>query len=296
MEKKFTSLKTAVIDLGSNSVRLMIVGQAYSKQSVVTRLGEGLSFTGRLSQESMDRTLKVVLFFINEAKDAGAEDIHIFGTQAMRTAQNAEAFRRVIFEASGINVEVLDGQTEALCGFLGAASNLPQNINTAVIDIGGASTEITIGVPPKEILYSKSVPIGTVALRDLHLDDKLKFDDLISSSLDIYGKIDAQNYVGIGGAFCSLAAMVLGLKEYDAKVVDNSVITMEDIAAVFDKIWQKSEEEILSFYPFLGARARVIKFGALWAKELMRHFNIQKIYVSEKDNLEGYCILKNIKL
>lgn len=295
MEKKCIFPKTAIIDLGSNSVRLMLTGQEYSKQSIVTRLGEGLSFTGLLSEESMNRTLDAVLFFVNEAKKAGAQEIHIFGTQAMRAAKNAQDYRQMILDKCGVNVEIIDGQTEALCGFLGAAGSLPQNTLAAVIDIGGASTEITLGVPPQEIKYSKSVGIGTVALRDYYLKDNSKCADLIKNSLENYGKISAQSYVGIGGTFCSLSAMTMGLKEYDSKKVDNSEIKLEAIEDLFQKIWHLDEEDIIKDYGFLGKRARVIKFGALWTLELMKYNYIQKVIVSEKDNLEGYCILKNIK-
>jgi exopolyphosphatase/guanosine-5'-triphosphate,3'-diphosphate pyrophosphatase len=293
MEKKYISPKTAIIDLGSNSVRLMLTGE--SKQSMVTRLGEGLSFTGLLSREGMNRTLDAVLFYVAEAKKSGAQKIHIFGTQAMRAAKNARDFRQMIFDKCGLDVDIIDGQTEALCGFLGAAGSLPKNTSAAVIDIGGASTEITIGVPPKEITYSKSVPVGTVALRDYYLNDKIRFDNLIKTALENYGKLTALSFVGIGGTFCSLSAMIMQLKEYDAQKVDNSKIEFEALNDLFQKIWPLEEEDILKEYGFLGKRARVIKFGALWTLELMRYNDIQKVIVSEKDNLEGYCVLKNIK-
>ncbi|HEY8423499.1 MAG TPA: hypothetical protein VIL23_01920 [Clostridia bacterium] len=298
MEKKYISQKnpTAVIDLGSNSVRLMLTGQEYSKQSIIIRLGEGLSYTGVLSIDAMRRAVDAVSYFAGLAKDAGAKDIRIFATQAVRAAKNAGELKKMIFEACGLEVEVLDGKTEALCGFLGAAFNIPQNLTAAVIDIGGASTEITIGKPPKEISCSKSVPIGAVVLRDLYLQDQGRFEALIKESLDAFKEVKAQSFIGIGGTFCSLSAMIMNLKEYDSKKVDNSVISLNALEDLHKNIWEKDEQEILEKYSFLGQRARVIKFGAFWALSLMRRFDMPKIYVSEKDNLEGYCVLKNIKL
>ncbi len=295
MAKKSSRPKTrAVIDLGSNSVRMLLTGQNYSKQSKVTRLGEGLSLSGVLSEAGVKRSLDAVLGYLAAAKKAGAQDIHIFATQAARIAKNSDYLKKLIYNQTGLDLEILDGATEALCGFLGAASDMPERVNIGVIDIGGASTEITVGVSPQKIIFSKSLPIGAVSLRDLYLNDQNQFKSQIIEALEQCGQIKAESFAGVGGTFCSLSAMLLGLKAYDAQKTHNSIIKYGALQNLQKSLWPKDENQIYNEYEFLGERAKTIKYGALWALELMGHLNIKAIQISEKDNLEGYCILKNI--
>lgn len=297
MEKKYLSPKSpAIIDIGSNSVRMMFAGDSFSKQSIVTRLSEGLYLSGYLSDESIKRTLEAITNYVNLARQAGTQDIHIFGTQAMRQAKNAQTFQKIIYDKTGCVVEILDSQTEALCGFLGATSDIHKDSKVCVIDIGGASTEITVGIPPQEkIIYSKSIEIGVVTLKDLFFSDTQKFDSLIKDAIREYGLIDADYFVGIGGTFSSLSAMIMGLKTYDASKVDNSKINIIDLQKLKDHLWHQDSTQIYNEYQFLGQRAQVIKYGALWSLELMKHFKISTIQASEKDSLEGYCVINNIK-
>jgi exopolyphosphatase/guanosine-5'-triphosphate,3'-diphosphate pyrophosphatase len=274
---------------------MLITDRNYSKQSVVTRLGEGLSISGVLSNEGIKRSLDAVLDYIAAAKKAGVKDIHIFATQAVRAAQNSDYFKKLFYNQTGYDLEVLDSADEALCGFLGAVSDMSQEINIAVLDIGGASTEITIGVSPNQSIYSKSLPIGAVSLRDLYLNDITQFESQINKELDRLGCIKADTFVGIGGTFGSLSAILLGLKTYDARKTHNSIIMYNALQDLKKSLWQKDDAQIYNEYPFLGQRAKTIKYGALWALELMKRLNINAIQISEKDILEGYCILKNIK-
>ena len=155
--------KFAVIDIGSNSVRLMFVadGKVLYKSLNTTRLGEGLAATSRLSEAAIERSALAVAQFYEKAKDEGAETVCAFSTAAVRSAQNGNAFVERVQVLCGLIIEVISGEEEAEIGILGA---LGTN-DGAVVDVGGASTELVIkknGV----LTYKKSVDIGVVRIKD----------------------------------------------------------------------------------------------------------------------------------
>ena len=153
----------AVIDVGSNSVRLMLVadGKVLYKRLNTTRLGEGLAQAPFLKAEAIERSAIAIAQFYGQAKEDGAEEVFVFATAATRTAQNKEVFLNRVKELCGLTVDVIAGEEEAEIGMLGAIGNS----DGAIIDIGGASTEIVV---KKEgaVLYKKSIDIGVVRLKD----------------------------------------------------------------------------------------------------------------------------------
>lgn len=290
----------AIIDLGSNSVRLMLTDKKFEKSTQVTRLAEGLNSGGVLSESAMERTLSAVKSYVEYSKHIGVHNIYIFATEAMRAAKNSDCFIERVFLNTGVKIDILSGNDEAMCGFLGAVSgqsNISKTIG--IIDIGGASTEISIGKTDckNELTYSKSLAIGTVRLRDMFGEGLQSSNEYIKKTIKAYGDLKADSFIGIGGTFTSLSAMLLNLKEYNSQVVDNSTISLKKLKKLTDEIWTKDDNQILMSYPVLGfERAKVIKYGAILAKSIMQMLETNVVAVSETDNLEGYCILKKIPL
>ena len=153
-------MKTGIIDVGSNSVRLAIMadGKTLFKTLATTRLGEGLSVTGAMTPAAIGRTVNAIAGFSAQAKAEGAEKVYVFATAAVRSASNRDEFLNAAHRA-GITVEVISGIEEAKIGLLGALKGR----DGGIIDVGGASTEVTVQSGGK-LLYSKSVNIGTVRL------------------------------------------------------------------------------------------------------------------------------------
>ena len=162
--------RVAVIDIGSNSVRLMMTenGKKLYKLVEITRLSLGMSEDGRISDTSAERTVTAVLHFYEKAKADGADKIYAFATACCRNASNGNEFVDKIYSLCGLRVEIIDGETEAKIGFLGACGN-----SGGVIDIGGASTEIIVKTDG-ETKYAKSVNIGVVRLFEWANNDRLK--------------------------------------------------------------------------------------------------------------------------
>ncbi len=282
----------AVIDIGSNSVRLMFVanGKVLYKRLNTTRLGEGIATIPRLQEGAMERTAKAVADFYAQAKAEGAKAVFAFATAAVRTAENREEFLQKVRERCGLEVEVIAGDAEAELGILGALGNK----DGAVIDMGGASTELVVKSAGK-IIYKKSVDIGVVRLKDACGRSPQSIEKTALQAVAAYGKIpDLRELTAIGGTATTLAALTLGLEEYVSKKISGCVITVDEMARVSDKLLAMSVEEIASLPCMPKGRADVLAGGAKLFAFLMKEWGIEKLIVSDQDNLEGYAIKKGL--
>ncbi len=282
-------VKTGVIDIGSNSVRLMLweSGKALYKKVKVTRLAEGLACNGTLSAQSIERTATAVCDFFNQAINDGALKVYAFATAAVRQSLNGNDFVFAVESKCGLQVEVIDGVTEAEIGYKGALNGA----DGGIIDVGGASTEITVVNGGKPI-YSKSLDIGAVRIFNRCGQDKLAVKNLVDEKIKEYGCIPKTNFYGIGGTATTLAAVAQELDPYDPTKTDGYKLTVTAMQNLTDKLFSLSVEERKKLKGLQPERAEVIAGGATLLLEIMRSQNIEYITVSEKDNLEGYMIKK----
>ena len=283
-------MKICVIDVGSNSVRLAMLadGKTLYKRIATTRLGEGLSVNGAMTEAAISRTATAIADFKAEALKEGAEKVSVFATAAVRSASNREKFLSRVKEVCKIDVDVISGEEEAQCGLLGAL----KGCDGGIIDVGGASTEVTFQSGGK-CLYSKSVNIGTVRLFDLAGRDKAKLEKVIAEKLKEYGDFNAANFkmCAIGGTGSRLASIKHNLKEYRPEITDGTKITVEEMYRLSDKLLTMPVEEIRAT-TICAHSADIVGGGCLLMCRVMDKFNVSEIYVSESDNLEGYYMLK----
>ncbi|MBQ7924483.1 MAG: hypothetical protein IJ329_04165 [Clostridia bacterium] len=284
--------KFAVIDIGSNSVRLMFVanGKVLYKRLNTTRLGEGIAKTPRLKREAIERSAKVVADFYAQAKDEGAEAVFAFATAAVRTAENGADFTENVKSRCELHVEVVSGETEAELGVLGALGDK----DGAVIDLGGASCELV--VKEKNVLvYKKSVDIGVVRLKDKCGRDKRSIANAAKTAAQAYGQTPViKNVTAIGGTATTLAALALGLEKYDSEQVTGTEISAEEMQRTADRLLNMPVEEIAVLPCMPKGRADVLAGGAMLFAVLMQELGIEKLTVSDKDNLEGYAVKKGL--
>ena len=282
--------KYAVIDVGSNSVRLMFVadGKVLYKTLSTTRLGEGIAQTGILQDEAIRRTANAVKTFYEQAVKDGAAEVSVFATAAVRSAKNGAAFVQAVYDVCGLQVDVIDGKTEAEIGATGALGTG----DGVVIDVGGASTEIAVK-KDGELVYKESVNIGVVRLKDVcgrnvnaiktYCADKTAAFTNATILGDVYA---------IGGTATTLAAQFLGLRSYDSNVVTGTRITLADMRNLADKLSALSVEETAKLPCMPTGRADVLLGGTLWLIVVMENLGIPELVVSDRDNLEGYAIQK----
>ncbi len=280
--------KFAVIDVGSNSVRLLVVadGKTLYKRLKTTRLGEGIATSPRLLPVAIERTAQAVKEFYEGAKKEGAEGVFSFATAAVRSAENGMEFVERVRALCPLRVEVVSGEKEAEIGLLGALGNK----DGGVIDIGGASTEIVVK-KAGSILYKKSVNVGVVRLKDICGRDVVAMQSVANNLVkEFEGVPIGLPFYGIGGTATTLAAQYLKLQKYDSKRVTGTCISAKETDKLAAELSAMTVEEIAALPAMLAGRADVITGGAIWLNALMNGLNIDKITVSDRDNLEGYAI------
>lgn len=281
----------AVIDIGSNSVRLLIARNqnVNPKKINSTQLSKNMVNLNKLDDRAIIRTANAVTDFFAEAKSAGADKVYVFGTEAMRNP-GGETLKRLLESKIPVQVDIISGIEEAAIGFIGATGGTGNN---AVIDIGGASVEVVEG-QNKEITYAESLKLGVVRTRDLVGDARINIENYYKDKITNYKKISAHTLIGIGGTVTSVASMLLRQKKYDAEAIHNYIIRLSLLNNLIDEIFSSSN--LTSDYPTLGEkRAGVIAHGAILLSLLMEYFGFDCLTVSEHDNMEGYLAYKNLQ-
>lgn len=281
-------MKIGVIDIGSNSVRLMLWadGKTLYKKLKTTRLGEGLEMSPSLSPEACERTAQAVADFALQANEDGAEWVYAFATAAVRSSDNPRLFTDKVRSLCGIEVEVLSGEREAEIGLSGALGIG----DGGIIDVGGASTEVTVRKGGK-VTYSHSANIGTVRILDAAGRDLRKIQEFIAPKIEEYGDVNFSDcrICAIGGTASRLAAIKHGLREYTPSVTEGTPLTAEEVLHYAQELTTLPVEQIKA-NTICKRSADVIGGGAMLLYMVMKKFAVQTVYVSESDNLEGYAL------
>ncbi|MBQ9513724.1 MAG: Ppx/GppA family phosphatase [Clostridia bacterium] len=277
-----------VIDIGSNSVRLLIADgtKTVDKSVKITKLAEGTD-NGALKKESIERTVDALSFFKEKAEEYGVKTIYAFATEAVRSATNKEDFLKLAERKTGLIIEVVSGDTEARLGIKGALNGK----DGAIIDIGGASTEITV-IKKGETIYTKSVGIGVVRIENFCGQDEIKQREYIDGKIKEFGDIPYSTFIGIGGTATSVASVLQELEPYDRNKVHGYTVYKSDLKKLRDELYKKTVEEKKKVKGLQKERAGTITGGVALLYKLMEKLKIDSITVSESDNLEGYLLEK----
>ena len=194
------SHRVAVIDVGTNSARLLVADVAgglvepVERRSTVTRLGRGVDLSGRLSAEAIEDACAAIGEYVALYKELGAETVQAIATSAVRDAGNGSAFVAELRERFALSARVLDGEEEARLTYLGATSENPPSMPTLVVDIGGGSTELIVGTGA-EISFHASLQAGVVRHTERHIASDpptvLELEALASDALPHLDPADA---------------------------------------------------------------------------------------------------------
>jgi exopolyphosphatase / guanosine-5'-triphosphate,3'-diphosphate pyrophosphatase len=301
--------RVAAIDVGSNSVRLMIaeLGEngiigPVKKELVMTRIYEGLAKTGKLSDVAVDRTLAAINILKDKARLAGATSLFCFATAAVREAKNRDLFLARAFKETSMNIDVLSEEQEARVGFIGT-QELGQR---GALDIGGGSTEIAVGVD-HEVQCSISMRLGAVrALEKYPLGDTadpltLEAMRQWASTLLNHFAVDARQaarrmpsirWSGIGGTLTTLGAMDLKMSKYDSARVQGHPLNRQGVEKTLARLAQMPLEKRRQIPGLQPERADIIIGGVVILLEFMIFMGVDQISVSDRDNLEGYLAYK----
>ncbi len=282
----------AVIDIGSNSVRLMFVadGKVLYKVVNTTRLGEGIAQTPVLKTEAIERSAQAVAAFYRQAKGEGAEGVFAFATAAVRTAENGAAFVARVRELCGLAVEVISGESEAELGITGALGNA----DGAVLDIGGASTELVVR-RVGEVIYKRSVDVGVVRLKDRCGRSEIALREAAERAAKDFGEVPENMRLHvIGGTATTIAAQILRLAKYDSEKITGAEIRLDTLREKTQE-WLAMPVERLAALPCMpSGRADVFVGGAMLLTVLLERFGLQACVACDRDNLEGYAVKRGL--
>ncbi len=300
------SRRVAVIDIGTNSTRLLIaeVGDGLvteiERHSRVTGLGRGVDHSGQLSAEGIEAVCITVGEYVETIERLGVNGVTVLATSAVRDAENGSAFVAELRERFGLSPQVIDGDEEARLTYLGCVSERTGGDNLLVVDIGGGSTEIIIG-RGNEPDFHTSLQAGVVRHTERFLTsdppdagelEKLAGDikKLIGETIrdQDLGPIEAA--VAVAGTPTSLAAINLELDPYDPIAIEGHRLPLTAIQWWLSKLASVPLAERKLFVGLQPDRAGAIVAGVVILIEVMRAFSLDEIEVSEHDILYGAAI------
>lgn len=264
--------RTAVIDIGTNTLLLLIVDEQLRRIVDVCRfgrLGKGLDASGQLAPEAIAKSLDICREYRQVMTEHEIDRPHVIGTQALREAANARDFVGPAEEILGAPIEIIAGSREAQLAYLSVARTFPELDGTSflVVDVGGGSTEL-ITAANGGVRSAVSVPIGAVRLTERYLEsdppaigEVLRLDDKIDREL---AKLDLPSgvpVIGTAGTATTIAAYSLGLTTYDPDKVTGHRLTVEDIDGVRQRLFAATTAERRDMAGIEPQRADVIAAG-----------------------------------
>jgi exopolyphosphatase / guanosine-5'-triphosphate,3'-diphosphate pyrophosphatase len=298
--------RVAAVDLGTNSTRLLVADidrgriRDLARETRVTRLGEGVDGRRRLLPLPIARVRNVLSEYRRTAESLGAERTLAVGTSAVRDAENGEAFLGEIEWSYGFSTRLLSGDDEAMMTFRGITADRALQEGTVIVDLGGGSTELVAG-GPDGVRWHDSLDMGSVRLteRFLHSDPPTE-DELdrcaaaarapLAERVPVEVRATISQAIGVAGTITSLAALDLGLEEYDRERVHGHVLTLDGLDRQLARLASVRLAERRTMRPLDPERAPVIVAGGVIVREVVTFFGLDRLEVSERDILDGAAL------
>ncbi len=294
--------KIAIIDVGSNSFRLIVVTYLPGYHFQVTdevresvRLVQGLGSTGRLQPGPMDRAVETLKLYAAFCKASTITDIVAVATSAVREASNREAFLERVRKQSGIEVRVLSGEEEAYYGYL-AAENSTTLRNGYVVDLGGGSLEIT-RVDNRRSRESISLTLGAVRTTEDWMPEAPASEQAVTrlrkhlreqlSALDWFKFKPGTHLIGQGGSLRNVARIVQKMDDYLMEELHGYVVHDDELQRVIKQMEPLTVEQRRNLPGMRSDRADITLAGAIVVEECMRHAEYDHLTVCSQGLREG---------
>ncbi len=299
-------MRVAALDLGTNTTRLLVADvrngsiDEVVRRSQITRLGEGVDGRRRLLPLPIARVRNCLADYRRELESLGAERALAVATSAIRDADNGEAFLGEVEWSYGFETRLLSGDEEAQLTLRGVASGRELDVHALVIDVGGGSTELIAG-SPERVAVRISTDLGSVRLTERYLrsdppgEGELSvcaaaIRSLLGERVPDEARTSVATAIGVAGTITSLAALDLGLVEYDAERVDGHRLTHDAVHAQLTRLAAIPLEDRRQVPGLEPERAPVIVAGAMILRETMRYFDLDEVEVSQRDLLDGAAL------
>lgn len=297
----------AGIDIGTNTLRLLIseIGKHHFKEihseRMITRLGEGLSGSGRLTHNAVARAVSTLKDFRTIIDRFMINEVVIAATSAVREAENRQYFIDLVKKETGFDIEVISGEEEARRTFLGILHGLDKGIhNIVAIDIGGGSTELICG-RGGEIISRVSIDLGVVKLTEMYIkSDPILPSEFTSMVSEIKEKIRNASLklgntagsilVGTAGSITTLAAIDQKMEAYNPLRINNCILNLAAIRLILSDLVSKSIKERMTIKGLEPGREDIIVAGAAILITIMEEMGHDSLVVSDYGLREGLII------
>jgi exopolyphosphatase/guanosine-5'-triphosphate,3'-diphosphate pyrophosphatase len=300
------AVRVAVIDIGTNSTRLLIsdvegaTAEQVERRTTVTNMGRGVDHTNLICADAVEDVCRVIADYMARYEEMGAERVMAIATSAVREAANGEAFIAELRERFALDTRLLTGEEEAHLTYLGATAHRAKGEPTLVFDIGGGSTELIIGTG-MDVGFHTSLQAGTIRQSERHLTsdppDPHELEDLASEVRNLIDGAVAEQpapaptrAIAVAGTPTSLAAVDQALEPYDPGRVHGYRLGMRKIQRMLSRLSSLPLAERLRVPGLHPGRAPTIVAGAVILVQVMRAFGLEEIEVSELDILHGSAL------
>ena len=287
--------RVGAVDLGTNSTRLLVaevdddVVHEVERRLTITRLGEGVDERRLLLPTALARVRNALADYRRLLEASGAERTLAVATSAVRDAENGEAFLGEIEWSYGFDTRLLSGDEEARLTFAGVRAGRELAPDTLVVDVGGGSTELVL---PE---WHRSLDLGCVRLTERFLRSDPPTPDELNACREhvralLPGEPRPAHAIGVAGTVTTLAVLSLGLDKEDPALVHGHRLTRSWIDAESERLAGQPVSELRQIRGLHPDRAPVIVAGTLVVAEILRHFGLAELEVSEHDLLHGAAL------
>jgi exopolyphosphatase/guanosine-5'-triphosphate,3'-diphosphate pyrophosphatase len=301
-------VRVAVVDIGTNSTRLLIADvapdgalQELHRESIVTRLGDRTDATGRLRDDAIQRVFAALACYRERIDELGATATTGVLTSAVRDAANGAEFTTTVRERFGLDARTIGGDEEAALTFAGATSERSRDgRELLVVDIGGGSTEFVTG-RDGAVDFHVSTQAGVVRQTERHLhDDPPPAEAIATLSREVAGIIAANvpqprrasvaHGIAVAGTATSCAAIELELDPYDSARVHGHILTRATVQSILARLARLTNDERRAVTGLQPDRAPTIVAGVAMLIEVFDAFGLDELEVSEHDILRGAAL------
>jgi exopolyphosphatase/guanosine-5'-triphosphate,3'-diphosphate pyrophosphatase len=308
----------AALDLGTNNCRLLVarptgdsfrVVDAFSR---IIRLGEGISTSGRISDAAIARAVEALGICRDKMRNRGVTRARLIATEACRAAENGSLFRQRIAEEVGLELDIIDRETEATLAATGCTPLIDPDADGVVLfDIGGGSSELVRlgrsppcrrGPPLPEIKAWVSLPVGVVTLAERHGGHAVTpeiYAAMIAEVAALIERFVAEHggvgngrvhLLGTSGTVTTIAGVHLELRRYERRRVDGCWMANEEATRVIERLLAMSYEDRVA-NPCIGAeRADLVLAGCAILDAIRDAFPCQRLRVADRGLREGMLV------
>jgi len=308
----------AALDLGTNNCRLLVarptgdsfrVVDAFSR---IIRLGEGLSTSGRISNAAIDRAVGALAICRDKMRNRGVTRARLIATEACRAAANGTEFRARIAGEVGLELEIIDRETEATLAATGCTPLIDPRADAVVLfDIGGGSSELVWldrsppargGPPLPRIKGWASLPVGVVTLAERHGGHEVTREIYAAMIAEVAAFVDGfvakhgglkgdrVHLLGTSGTVTTIAGVHLELRRYERRRVDGCWMADNEVTRVVERLLGWSYEDRVANACIGAERADLVLAGCAILDAIRRAFPCERIRVADRGLREGMLV------